>query len=91
MMHTIESAAPVREHDDTLSLPDTGRLTAVAHDERLSLAERAHLRLALWLLLSGARRASTALDRDAHRRRVAEARAAQARTHDELHRAFLRS
>ena len=90
MMHTIESAAPVVEHDPLLSLPDTGELVAVAHDARLSAAERVHLRLALWLLLSGTRRASAALDRDAHRRRVAHARAAEARAEAELHRALLR-
>jgi hypothetical protein len=90
MMHTIESSAPVVEHDTVLSLPDTGELTAVAHDARLSNVERLHLQFALWLLLSGARRASAALDRDAYQRRVAEARAAQSRSHSELHRALLR-
>jgi hypothetical protein len=91
MMSTIESTAPVVEQEFALSIPDTGPLTAVAHDARLSAAQRAHLRIALWLLLSGARRASVALDRDAHRRRVAEARALEARSHAELHRALLRS
>jgi hypothetical protein len=90
MMHTIESTAPGVEHDTILSLPDTGELTAIAHDARLSAVERVHLQVALWLLLSGARRANAALDRDAHGRRLAEARAAQARSHSELHRALLR-
>ena len=91
MMHTIESAAPVVEYDIPLPIPDTGALAAVAHDARLSAAERAHLRIALWLLLSGARRADAALDPVAHRRRIDVARAAEVCTRVELHRALLRS
>jgi len=88
-MHTIESDAPVVEHGTALSLPDTDRLIAAAHDARLSLLQRAHLRVALWLLLSGARRADAALDRETHRRRLAEARSAQDRAHADLRRAAL--
>lgn len=90
-MHTIESAAPVVERDITLPLPDTGPLAAVVHDTRLSAAERVQLRLALWLLLSGARRARAALDRDGQRRRLDGARAAEERAHRELRRALLRT
>jgi len=89
-MHTVESAAPVVEQDIPLPIPDTDALAAVARDARLSAAERAHLRIALWLLLSGARRAGAALDRVAHQRRIDLARAAEVRARLELQRALLR-
>ena len=89
-MHTIESSSRVREHDSTLSIPDTDRLTAATQDRRLTAAERIQLRLALWLLLTGIRRASSTLDRETHRRRLDQARGSQARAHRELQHTLLR-
>jgi hypothetical protein len=90
-MRTLESSPRNREVDTTRPIPDTGPLVAASRDRRLTAVERVQLRLALWLLLSGVRRASTALDREAHQRRLAGARAAEDRTRLELQRVLLRS
>lgn len=90
-MQTLESSPRSGEVDDVLSIPDTGPVAAASRDRRLTAAERIHLRLALWLLLSGIRRASTTLDRQAHQRRRAETLAAESRAARELQRALLRS
>lgn len=89
-MHTIESSAPIREHDIILPIADTSRLTEAAHDARLSALERIHLRLALWLLLTGLRRASSTLDRETHQARHAQARDLENRRHRELQHTLLR-
>lgn len=85
-MHTLPSSARSDEHD---RLQDYADLT---QDIRLPITDRLALRLGLWLLLSGARRAGRRTDqstaRDERRLRAIACEAYYRRVRDE---AFVRA